>query len=68
MDEEIDYLKSKVEKLEEENRGLRLKKDPKDKVMKLEQEVCFLKEQIEKNPTIKVEPLPTGSMAKTLNP
>ena len=39
-DEEIDYLKSKVEKVEEENRSLRLKKEPKDKVMRLEQEIA----------------------------
>ena len=63
-DEEIDYLKSKVEKVEEENRQLRLKKEPKDKVMKLEQEVEYLKSQLD---VTKIDTIPSNTITKQLS-
>ena len=45
--EENDYLNEKVLKLQEENKQLILKKDNKSEQRKLEQEVAFLKAQLE---------------------
>jgi regulator of replication initiation timing len=40
--EENDYLTVKVDKLEQSNKDLRLAKDPKGEIKKLESEVAYL--------------------------
>ena len=42
--EENDYLNEKVAKLETQNRELRLSKDPKSEIKKLESELAFLRQ------------------------
>jgi len=42
MREENDYLNTKVAKLEQTNKDLRLQKDPKDATKKLESEIAYL--------------------------
>ena len=44
--EENDYLNEKVAKLETQNRELRLSKDPKAEIKKLESEVTYLRQQL----------------------
>ena len=44
--EELDYLQTKVDKLEESNKELRLSKDPKQQMKKLEAEVAYLEQQL----------------------
>lgn len=44
--EENDYLNEKVAKLETQNRELRLSKDPKAEIKKLESEVIYLRQQL----------------------
>jgi len=46
-DEEVDYLKTKIEKIEVENNQIRLGKGDNKKVRELENEVEFLKVQLE---------------------
>ncbi len=40
--DEVDYLTAKVDKLEQANKELRLAKDPKNELKKLESEVAYL--------------------------
>lgn len=42
--EELDYLTTKVDKLEDQNKELRLSKDPKQQMKKLEAEVAYLEQ------------------------
>lgn len=42
MRDENDYLNTKVTKLEQTNKELRLQKDPKDATQKLESEIAYL--------------------------
>lgn len=44
MSEENDYLNTKVTKLEQQNKEIRLAKDPNDSVKKLEGEVAYLQQ------------------------
>lgn len=48
-DNEVDYLTQKVDKLELANKELRLSKDPKHQIQKLEAEVNYLREQLASN-------------------
>ena len=44
--EEVDYLTAKVDKLEQTNKELRLAKDPRGEIKKLESEIAYLQSQL----------------------
>jgi hypothetical protein len=46
MREENEYLNTKVAKLEQTNKDLRLQKDPSDATKKLESEITYLQQQL----------------------